>query len=221
MRRKAFYLFSGCLIALLLTMTACNSPNQDETTPPDVTPSPSVTPENPTPGNVDYSALGWTEDEIRSWEEMGVANVESAEAAMILAGFEVATPSFIPASLHPISKYMVSDHHAQLRSAGMEPEFKWIDVTLLYAPEGNERNPSIIFIQSTHKFNVGLGEQVEICGHTVERQAIPADPENDIPEPGLTFGWESNGIWYHLAGTLTNAIDEATLEEVLCSITTD
>ena len=221
MKRKILYLFSGCLITLLLTLTACNSTNQEETKPTDVTSPPSAMSETPAPGNVDYSALGWTEDEIRLWEERGAANVDSAEVASKIAGFKVVTPGFIPEFLRPMSKYIIQDHNAGLRSAGIEPKFQWIDVTLLYSPEGEERAPLITLIQSTHKFNVGLGEQVEICGHPAEKQVIPTDPENGIPEPGLALGWESNGIWYYLTGTLTDTIDEAMLEKVLCSITTD
>jgi len=215
------YLFSGCLITLLLTLPACSSTNQEETKPTNVTSPPSVTSETPATGEVDYSALGWTEDEIRMWEERGAASADSPEIASKIAGFPVVTPAFTPEGLQPVSKFMIHNHGAGLRNAGMEPKFEWIDVTLLYSTEGKERAPSITFIQSKHKFNVGLGEQVEICGHPAERQAIPADSENGIPEPGLAFGWESNGIWYYLTGTLTDTIDEAKLEKMLCSINTD
>jgi hypothetical protein len=214
MKREISYLLSVCLIILLLTLTACNSTKQGETEPV------GVTPEAPVPNEVDYSALGWTEDEIMLWEERGAASVDSAEAASMLAGFKVVTPGFIPESLHPVSKYMVNDHQAGLRSAGMEPKFEWIDVTLLYAPEG-ESMPALTFIQSIHKFNEGLGEPVEICGRTVELERTPPEPDAPETKGRVAYGWESNGIWYYLTGTLTDTIDESTLEKVLCSITTD
>ena len=214
MKRKILCLFPICLIILLLTLTACNSTDQEETNPVD------VTPEAPVPNEADYSALGMTDDEVRMWEERGTANVDSAEVASMLAGFKVVTPGFIPQSLRPISKYMVNDHQAGLRNAGMEPRFEWIDVTLLYAPEG-ERILALTFLQSTHKFNEGLGEPVEICDRTVERERIPPEPDAPGTNGGVAFGWESNVIWYYLTGTLTDTIDEATLEKVLCSITTD
>jgi len=193
MKRKLLFMFSGCLIALLSTLPACNGTDQEETKPTDLTSSPTITSETTTPGNVDYSTQGWTEDDIRLWEERGAANADSAEVASNIAGFKVVTPGFIPESLRPVSKYMIQDHSAGLRSAGMEPKFEWIDVTLLYAIEG-EKEPTLTFIQSTRKFNAGLGEQVEICGRTVEKESFPVEPESGVTEPGLAFGWEHNDI---------------------------
>ncbi len=71
----------------------------------------------------------------------------------------------------------------------------------------------MIFIQSTHKFNAGRGEPVEICSRTVEKQYTT--------EPGLAYGWEDNGIWYYLTGKLTNPLDEAALEKIACSVSAE
>lgn len=219
MKRKIIYLFCGCLLILSLALTACNSSKPGETEPAATTPAPGVTPETPAPGNVDYSALGWTEDEIKMWEEMGTANVESAEAASMLAGFKVVTPGFIPEGLQPVSKYMVYNN-AGLRSAGIEPKFEWIDVTLVYG-KAAEKSVQLTFIQSNHEFNSGIGEQIEICGRTVEKTTFPTDPENLEPNASLAFGWEDNGIWYYLTGTLGGPLDEETIEKIACSINAD
>jgi hypothetical protein len=188
MKGKELSLLAGNLIVLSLVLTCCSSPGAVES-------EPGLTDEQ-------YAQL---EKELA---ERGVCNVDTPEAASRLAGFPVATPAFLPDGVMLNSKYMVSDHNAGL-SEIMTPKFKWIDVTTTYSTEG-EKDPVIILIQSTHEFNTGRGEPVEICGRAVARQYTT--------EPGLACGWKDNGIWYYLTGKLTGPLDEATMEEILCSV---
>jgi len=217
-----------CLLLAAVILTGC-SPDQTEETEQPVTPpaAPGPTPSSPAPeppaAPVEapgYAALGFGENEIRMWEEQGIANVDSAEAATTLAGFPVATPSFIPEGLRLHSKYIVSNHGAGLRHAGMEPKFEWIDVTLVYSPVDGGRDVLVNFIQSSHEFNTGFGEPADLCGKTIERQYIAADPENDTPAPSIAYGWEQDGIWYYFTGVLADPLDEETIENMVCSIHT-
>ena len=219
MKRKLLYLFSGCLITLLLTLTACNSTKQEETKPTDITPSPSITPETPAPGNVDYSALGWTEDEIRLWEERGVAYADSAEVASLIAGFEVHHPAYIP------DDFSSGEFAVLLSGAGMPEEFKpkFNNTQVHQSFTWQEDRRVVVFlIYAVHPTGLGGVEPADICGYQGERSFTEADPDNDNrPYAMLSLAWGANGRYYILTGTLGGPLDEETIEKIACSITTD
>jgi hypothetical protein len=205
-----------CLFLILsLALVACGSP---ESEPPEATqPSDngiSVTPS----GETDYGGLGLTEDEIRMLEERGVANVDSAEVASKIAGFEVAVPAYVPDGFQP-GKYMIEISGAGMPES-MRPKFNNTKVHRVYTWQ-EDKDIMILLIQSTHPFGVGGGEPAEICGQMGERAFSPADPANGQPYDGLTLGWEKDGVYYALTATLTGTLDEAEMEKMACSVGTE
>ena len=203
--------FTGILVLFLLILTGCSSTTIEETTPATNMPA-SNTPPVQTE-NIDYSSLGLTETEIKVWEEEGIANVDTAEAASALAGFKVITPGFIPPPLQRMSSYMVNDRNAKLSNAGIELQGdQLVTVTLAYS-KGKEDKQIIIFIQSTQEMNVGQGESTELCGQTVEKRYT-----TDIETGGIQYVWKNNGICYVLNGRFSDDVNEAVLQQMLCSI---
>jgi hypothetical protein len=211
MKKNMLSLLLVCL-TLCLVLIAC-SPDEPElsVTTPDSSLETSTKPSE----EMSYAGLGLTEDEIRMLEERGVANVESAEVASKIAGFEVAIPAYVPEGFIP-GKYMISISGAGLPEE-MSPKFNNTDVTQAFTYQG-DRNIGFSLIQKTHKFGIGGGEPAEICGQTGERAFTKADPASGQPYDMVTLGWEKNGIYYALTGVLGGTLDEAEMEKTACSI---
>jgi hypothetical protein len=168
-----------------------------------------------TSGEIDYTALGMNEREVKQWEELGIANVDTAEKASVLAGFQVAAPTFLPDPLEPASQYMVRDNQAGLKRAGMETQFGWRTVTAVYALK-TDRQIATTFVQSNHAFSMGPGEPNELCGRTI---SVLHTPEGQTgPGAGVVYVWEKDGIWYGNEGILAGVVDEADVEKMVCSI---
>jgi hypothetical protein len=211
MRGKTLSLALVCLL-LSLVLVACGSP---ESEPPETTPPANADTSVAPSGETDYGGLGLTEDEIRMLEERGIANVDSAEVASKIAGFEVAVPAYVPDGFQP-GKFSISISGAGLPES-MRPKFNNTKVQRVYTRQ-EDRDIMILLIQSPQQFGIGGGEPAEICGQTGERSFSPADPANGQPYDKLTLGWEKNGVYYALTGTLTGTLDEAEMEKIACSI---
>jgi hypothetical protein len=209
---KYFYMATMFLV-LCLVLTACGpaEPEPSETTP-DSSLETSIMPSEET----SYAGLGLTEEEIRMLEERGVANVDSAEVASKIAGFEVTVPAYVPDGFIP-GKYMITISGAGLPEE-MSPKFNNTEVMQVFTYR-EDRNIMIVLIQSPQQFRIGGSESAEICGQPGERKFTEADPANNQPYGKLTLGWEKDGTYYSLTGILCEALDEAKMEKMACSIT--
>lgn len=211
MKRKHFYP-AIMVLTLSLVLFACG--------PQDVEPSAT----SPTPGNeasatpteeTSYAGLGLTEDEIKMLEERGIANVDSIEVASKIAGFQVATPAYVPDGFRP-GKYSIMISGAGM-PPGMSPKFNNTKIMQTFVWQEDE-NISIVLTQSPQQFGIGGGEPADICGRPGERKFSPADPEKGQPYDKLTLGWEKEGRYYALTGWLSGPLDEAEMEKVSCSM---
>jgi hypothetical protein len=214
MRAKALSI--ACLFLMLaLVLVACGSPESEplETTQP-VDAGTSVAPSEET----DYGGLGLTEDEIKMLEERGIVNVDSAEVASKIAGFEVAVPAYVPNGFQP-GKFSITISGAGLPES-MRPKFNNTKVQRVYTRQGDS-DIMILLIQSPQQFGIGGGELAEICGQTGERSFSPADPVNGQPYDKLTLGWEKDGTYYALTGMLSGTLDMAEMEKMACSVGTE
>lgn len=205
----------ACLFLLLsLFLVACGSPESgpSETTQP-ADAGISVAPS----GEIDYGGLGLTEDEIRMLEERGIANIDSVEVASKIAGFEVAVPAYLPEGFQP-GKFSISISGAGLPES-IRPKFNNTKVQRAYAWQ-EDGDIGILLIQSPQQFGIGGGEPADICGQMGEIAFSPADPAKGQLYDYLTLGWEKDGVYYALTGTLTGMLDEAEVEKIACSIGT-
>jgi hypothetical protein len=199
MKMKAYGLVLFCL--LLTPILAACGPEETE---------PATTTEN-----TDYEGLGLTEVEIKMLEERGVANVDSAEVASKIAGFEVAVPAYMPDGFSP-GKYSITLSGAGMPT-GMTPKFNNTKVQRTYTWQ-EDANIMILLIQSPLPFSVGGGELAEICGQQGERAFSKTDPNNGQPYDKITFSWGKGGIYYAITGTLTGTLDEAEIQKMAGSI---
>jgi hypothetical protein len=188
MKAKTSWLLVTLLIVLCIVSASCSSSN-------DVAEGPQMTPE-----------------EEEQMAQRGVVNVETVEDACRIAGFPVATPTYIPEGFAGGS-FSVSQLGAGLPEE-MRPKFTQINVQRIWSREGE---PEVLFvlIQSQHKSSIGGGEPAEICGRQGERKFSGAEANRPAK---LSLGWEDNGYYFSLSGVLGGSLDETTLEKIACSI---
>lgn len=170
------------------------------------------------PGNSDLLDLGLTEEEIKLLEERGVANVDSVEVASKIAGFTVAVPAYVPDGFIP-GKFMIQISGAGL-PAEMAPKFNNTKVQQVYTWQ-EDKNIMILLVQSPQPFSVGGSEPSDLCGQPAERKYTPADPAKSQPYDKLTLGWEKDGFYYALTGTLGATLDEEEMGKIACSISVE
>jgi hypothetical protein len=217
-------------LAISLLMLACGPkdteankvlPSNTENTPaatPEVTPTPTESTAVSTPGETDYAGLGLTEDEIKMLEERGVANVDSAEVASKIVGFEVATPAYVPEGFKA-GKYSVNLSGAGLPEA-LKPKFNNNNVQIIYTYQ-EDRSVVILLLQAVHQSGIGdagIRETVDICGSMGESVFVAANPDEGRLYDRLILSWEKGGVYYTLSGVLGGTLDRSSLEKMACSI---
>jgi hypothetical protein len=172
-----------------------------------------------TPGGIDYAALGMTPEEVQQWEERGSANVDTLEAASVLAGYKVLTPAYIPNGFYRQKNIIVTNLGGGLPE-GMKPKFSMIIVETIYFLKGND---TVMFDvrQSNGKEGLGGGQPAEICGMQGEKQYLPADPQRKYPGRILVLEIQKNGYSFSIYATLAGPLDEATIEKIFCSVNPD
>ena len=158
------------------------------------------------------------EMEQRQWEEQGIANVKSLDAAVQLAGFPITEPGYLPEGFAR-TNISVTKLGASLPEE-MKPKFTAINVDTFYHWE-EDNTVMLVLTQSQHKSELGGGEPAELCGHQGMRLYQEANPRRINPNPLLTLGWEDDGTYYMLTGFLSGPLDEATLENIACSVGAD
>jgi hypothetical protein len=212
-------LVSLVLSALLLACGPKETATKEAVTSPAES-SPPATPEET--DETGYEGLGLTEDEIKLLEERGVANVDSVEVASKIAGFKVATPSYVPEGFVQ-GKYIVSVSGAADMPPGMKPKFNNTNVQIIYGFK-DDRKVAILVLQAMHKSGIGdagVRESVDICGSPGESVFVEANLDNGQPYDRLILSWEKDGIYYTLSGILEQTLDKASLEKMACSLNTE
>ncbi len=151
--------------------------------------------------------------------EQGIWNVDTLEEASQIAGFTVAIPEYLPEGFYRGSNIMVSQLGGGLPE-GMKPKFTAFIVEMFYYYQEDD---SVMFTltQTQHKSEIGGSEPTEICGRPAERAYQEANPQRKYPSPMLTLGWENDGSYYQITGTLAGPLDEETLEKIACSVGSD
>lgn len=166
---------------------------------------------NTTETDIEY---GMTEAEAAQMAELGFINVDNAADATRIAGFTVAVPNYIPEGFSG-SMFTVSQLGATL-PGGTGAEVKRINVSQFYAWQ---EDWTVNFSLSQINLGLGLGENepAEFCGRSGQRHYREA--EGDTPAL-VTLSWEVDGMSYYIIGTLAGPLDEATLEQIVCSVET-
>ena len=193
------YFLAVCLFILFLMTAACTSPAPEE-------PEPTL-----------------TETEKQQLDEQmavqGGCNVDTLDKASYLAGFPVATPVYVPEDFYRRSNIMVTQLGGGLPE-DMKPKFTAINVEISYYCQEDD-SVGFMLTQTKHKVGIGGSEPTEICGGQGERKFQEADPQRRNPNPVLTLGWENDGRYYSITGTLAGSLDEETLEKIACSVGSD
>jgi hypothetical protein len=205
---------------LAVLLLACG-PKETETKEAVSTPAETTPASTPVTTSEDsgYAGLGLTEDEIKMLEERGVANVDSAEVASKIAGFEVTTPTYVPEGFTQ-GQYSVSVSGAAGMPPGMKPKFNNTNVQIIYTYK-NDRKVVILLLQAVHKSGIGdagVREPVDICGSAGESVFVEANSDNGQPYDHLILSWEKDGIYYTLSGTLGQTLDKPSILKMACSI---
>ena len=153
-----------------------------------------------------------TEEQEKQWSEKGTINVSTLEEASRLAGYSVATPSFIPEGFK-YSELVV----AQL---GLPPELggEWGDGTINVMQGWSWPGypaASLMLIQIPGKEQEGSGEPIDICGRPGWEKVHEA---NGRSHPLLQLNWYENDMRYSLAGTLVEPLTEEVILQIACSV---
>lgn len=170
-----------------------------------------------TADNIEY---GMTEEEAAQMAELGYVNVDNVADASRIAGYAVAVPDYIPEGFIPESLiggvFSVSQLGATLPE-GIGAEDKPVDVYQSYTWQ-EDNSVRFDLTQVNLELSLGESEPAEFCGYSGARYYREA--EVDMPAI-VVLGWEVDGISYYLTGTLAGPLDEATLEQIACSVEVD
>lgn len=149
------------------------------------------------------------------WEERGIANVESLEVAVQLAGFPIAAPTYLP------DGFVRTNIRIIRQGAGlpeeMRPKFPSTEVEQSFIWQEDD-SAMFFLIQTQHKFSLGGSEPYEMNGKTAERAYEEGNPQRQNPNPMLSFAWEIDGNYFSITGFLFSPLDEATLEKIANSV---
>jgi len=147
MKGKNLSLVVVCLVALSVLLVACG-PRSPEAVEPETT-SPLL-----------------NEMEQRQWEERGIANVKSLDAAAQLAGFPIAEPGYLP------DGFARTNISVTASGAGLPEEMKpKFDATRVEQFFSWQKDKSAMFFltQTKIKFSIGGSEPYELGGKLAER----------------------------------------------------
>lgn len=206
MRPRLFLL--GIAAALAVLLAACGQVPVTASAPPSST-APAAS------ANIDYAALGMSATDIQLWQEQGVANVATPDAASVLAGFTVKTPSYLPVGMGAPFPYTVLNNAPMLKRTGSSAD-PLVSVRQVWG--NGTQGTWIMLLESARPFDhdTGTPTPTRLCGLTVQTGTNPGDSGT---WPGARFfHWEQDGVTFDLTGLLTRPISEADLEKVACSL---
>jgi len=172
----------------------------------------------------DEAQMPTQEENEVSWEENGVWNAASVEEASEVAGFDVVTPGFIPEDFCRGLSIHVNDPCAGLPesidcglSIHVTQFWGWLEDESL---EFSQR-ALLILVQTPSRFSTGA-IPTEVGDYPATRDYQMA--QDDHPAM-LSLGWEIDGMYFALSGTITGTITgpitEETIYEVACSVEVD
>jgi hypothetical protein len=186
-----------CLVVMsgALTLIACA-----KTSPVEITIAP-IGPATSTPQN---TVLTLDEAE-KQLNEKRFLNVASILDASNLAGFQVASPSFLPEG------FKAGKPSVMLQPGGSSEAAKSVQQS--FALE-SETGTMFTLIQGLESLGSLSGSQpTTISGKSAQRLMISSSPPNR-----LVFAWSDGKRFYQLGGTLTGTLNEATFAKIAASV---
>lgn len=219
-------IFSGLLVISLLVlylvqMTACTS------TTTGVSPSlsgtlasPAITPGLKETGQQTSTPIALTLEEAeKELKDKGYTVVDTIEKASQLAGYQVATPSFIPEGFLAEVISNAGTFRVNILGFGLPTsEFrKYPLVSQVFRPGGLLANePFLILTQSKDPFGTaGNPVDIDVNGHTGKKVLTP--PDEKYPAR-LLLVWSDSDLFYSLEGVLISPLDETVLLKVASSV---
>jgi hypothetical protein len=154
-------------------------------------------------------------------KEKGYTLADTAEKASQLAGYEVATPAFVPEGFVAVMMDITGGGTFALNKLGFGlPNVPNVPIIVdqKYALSADPRAPHGPFFmleQTTQPHGqVGTAIDIEIAGYPGKKILIPPDGR----PPGIHLAWTDGTRYYDLEGELTGTLDEATLLQVAASM---
>jgi hypothetical protein len=163
-------------------------------------------------------SLGLTDQQVQILKEQGVADVNLAEVASRIAGFNIATPAYVPEGFNA-GTFIV-----QLSGVGLpeelKPKFNNTQVNQYFTRPG-EKYPMFLVTQSPHKFGISGSEPAMICGRTVERSFSRVTLDDSVVHDRLVLAWDRDGVSFIIVAVLGEGLNETITANVACSLSTD
>jgi len=196
----------------------CVSPANQTTQPSSTETTTTTEAPNPAPTTSSVSSVSLEELRKRLLETRSVfvADVDTASA---LAGYSVATPSYIPDGFIPVELRGAGGSFnvfTLARSIDLDENKYPYSVTQKYSQTGDSSTgvPYFQISQSRNRIgSVPRGEPAQI-GEYEGRKALLSD----LVPPLLTLDWNDGMMYYSMAGSLTEPLDEATLIQIAVSM---
>ncbi len=141
-----------------------------------------------------------TDDNTRVWNPKTIPEAEA------ITGYDIYTPTYIPADFAISSSIMIS-------RMGFGDN-QWKTVTRVWLWKGN-RDLSIQLVQNEKPFKIGGGESYEVNGKPGQR----AFHQGSAGEPSsLGLAWEQDGFYFSLGGILKDPLTEAEMLKIAASL---
>lgn len=149
-------------------------------------------------------------------DETGVLNVETLAVAEAVAGFAVAVPSYLPEGVSRQENIGITKRGARLPE-NIKPPSQPITVEIVYHSEGDDGG-MILIDQTPAETGLGGSQPAELCGLQVERKYMKADPNAPPLNATLSLLARQDGMTYIITAIIAGPLDEATVEEIFCSL---
>jgi hypothetical protein len=135
-------------------------------------------------------------------------NTTNVDEASNIAGYKIASPSYIPDGFKSASELMINKVGVSDSSFNAVTRvWEWTKDTSIH----------IILTQTPVHFDIGGGTAIEINGKTVQKAFIQ-DIDNPDISPELSFAWEQGGSYFELTGSINGPLNENTMQDIMASI---
>jgi len=149
-------------------------------------------------------------------DERSGLNVSTLAVAEAVAGFAVTLPSYLPDGVSRQENIIITKRGARLPE-DFKPSYQPITVQTFYSTEGDDGG-MIIIDQTPAETELGGGQPAELCGLQVERKYMKADPNAPPLHATLSLLARQDGMTYIITAIITVPSDQATVEEIFCSL---